>query len=171
MKPLSDYSNEILSFNQPSMFKRIHELRANGELIGTLQNKGFFGMHWDVSIQNQNWEIYRPCLWKSAIDIRPAGYEMSVANYTRKGFKSRGTVILPKGEKLKINPRLFKGFTEITTEQDECLVRIKTKMALRDKAEVTIGKKSELINKYPWVIILAYIITLEQRHHAAHASV
>lgn len=171
MKTISAYCGENLFFNQLSLLKNIHELRANDNLIGTLKLKGFLKLNCEVSIQNQNWEIYRPSVWKSAIEIRPAGYELPVAYYIRKAFKSRGTVSLPKGEKLRILPHMFKGFTEITTERGERLVHIKSKTSLRDKAVVTIEKKSELIDKYPWVLILAYIITIEQRHQAVHASV
>jgi len=170
MKPISDYLGEKLFFDQPSMFKRFYELRANDGVIGSMQQKGFFGMKWDSSIQNKNWEIYKPSIWRSLFEIRQAGYEMPIASFAREGFRSRGTVTFPMGEKLKIVPHLFRGFTEIADERDECLVRIKSKASLREKAEVLVEKRSETLDKYPWIILLAYIITLEQKHQAAHAG-
>jgi hypothetical protein len=170
MKTLSEYAGENIKFYQPSFFKRLHELKAGEELVGSIQQKGFFGMRWDVMILNKNWEMIRPSIWKRTVEIRQAGYEMPFANFVRERIRDKGTVTLPMGAKLKIVPHLFRGFTEITDENDECLVKIVSKIALRDKAEVLIEKKSELIDKYPWVIILAYIITIEQRHQAAHAS-
>jgi hypothetical protein len=171
MKMISEYIGERLLFNQPSVFKRFHELRAKEELIGSLRQVGFFGMRWEVSIQNKNWEIYKPSCWRSALDIRETGYEMPIANFVRDRFRSKGAVSLPKGEKLKIEPHFFKGFCEIKNVQEECIARIKPKTSLKDKAEVMIEKKSELFDQYPWIIILAYIITIEQRHQAAHSSV
>ncbi|MCX6169645.1 MAG: hypothetical protein NTX65_09900 [Ignavibacteriales bacterium] len=170
MKQLSEYSGENIKFSQPSFFKRFHELRVNDELIGTLQQRGFFGMRWEVFIQNKNWEIYRPSCWRTALEIRETGYEMPFASFKRDGLRSKGTLSLPKGEQIKIVPHLFKGFCEITNERDECLVKIKPKVAMGDKAEVVIEKKSETLDKYPWLIMLAYIITVEQRHQAAHSA-
>jgi len=171
MKLLSDYIGEKLLFFQPSAFKRIHELKANDEIIATMQQKGFFGMRWETSVQNRNWEIYKPSIWKGVLEIREKGYEMPFASFSRERFKSRGTVSLPKGETLKIEPHLFKGYTEIKNIHDECIVHIKPKTSLKDKAEVTIQKRSELIDKYPWVILVAYVIILEQRQQAAHSGI
>lgn len=170
MKPLSDYMGEKLVFGQPNAFKRLHELKVNEEVIATMQQKGFFGMTWVVSIQNKTWEIYRASFWKSAIDIREAGYEMPIASFVRTRFRSKGTVSFPKGEILKIEPHLFKGFCEIINIQEECIARIKPKTALKDKAEVMIEKKTELLDRYPWVLILAYIIILEQKRQARHSA-
>lgn len=170
MKSLSDYISEKLLFIQPTAFKRLHELRMNDQLLATMQQRGFFGMRWEVSIQDKNWEIYKPSFWRNAFDIREAGYEMPIANFVRDRFRSRGAVSLPKGEKLKIEPHLFKGFCEIKNVQEECIVRIKSKISWKEKSEVIIEKRSELINQYPWIIMLAYIITIEQRHQAAHSA-
>lgn len=170
MKPISEYAGEKLLFTQPSAFKRIHELRINDTLLATMQQKGFFGMRWDVSIQNKNWEIYKPSIWRTIMEIREAGYEMPFASFTKERFKARGVVSLSKGEIIKIEPHLFKGFCEIKNAQDECLARIKPKTSLKDKAEVTIEKRSGLLDQYPWIIMMAYIITIEQRHQAAHTA-
>jgi len=170
MKPLSDYIGEKLVFVQPNFFKGLHEFKRNDELIARMQTKGFFGMRWESSIQNKNWEIYKPSIWKNTFEIREAGYELPIASFARERFKSRGTLSLPMGEILKIEPHLFKKFTEIKNVRDECLVRLKSKMSWKERAEVTIEKKSELIDKYPWTILLAYIIMLEQKQQAAHSA-
>ena len=93
---------------------------------------------------------------------------MPFATFKRDGLRSRGTLSLPMGENLKIVPHLFKKFCEITNEQDEAFVRIKMKIAIGDKAEVTIEKKSEVIDKYPWIVMLMYIVAIEQSRQARH---
>lgn len=171
MKLISEYIGERLWFIQPSIWKRIYELRVNEELIGTMQQRGvFLGIKWVVIIQNKTWEIYKPSFWRASLDIREAGYEMPFANFLRDGFRSKGTLNLPKGERIKLIPHLFKGYCEIKNEHDECIIKIKLKAALREKADVLIEKKSELIDKYPWIIMLAYIIAIEQKHQAAHSA-
>lgn len=171
MKLMSEYLGENILIAQTSMFKRNYEILVNEELLGSIQQKGFFGMMWEVEIQNKKWEIYKPSFWRSTLAIREAGYEMPIANYTRDGLRSRGTLALPLGKNFKIVPHLFKGFCEINNEHEVCLVKIiPKKISLKDKAEVVIVKKDELLDKYPWIIILAYIITIEQRHQAAHSA-
>ncbi|NJD22150.1 MAG: hypothetical protein FIA82_05710 [Melioribacter sp.] len=170
MKTISDYIGETLRFFQPSVFKRFHELKANDVLIGSIQQKGFFGMLWSVTLQNKNWEIYKPSCWRTILEVREAGYEMPIASFKRDGLRSKGTLSLPKGESLKIVPHLFKGFCEITNEQGDSYMRIKlNKISWGDKAEITIEKRAEVIDKYPWIIMLAYIIILEQKQRA-HSS-
>lgn len=168
MKAFSEYIGEEIKFVQPSFLKRVYELRAEEEVIGTMQQKGFFGMTWYVTMLGKNFEIYRPSFWRSEVSIREAGYEMPFATFKRDGLRSRGTVALPMGTNFKIVPHLFKKFCEITNEQDEVFVRIKMKIAIGDKAEVTIEKKSEVIDKYPWIVMLAYIVAIEQSRRARH---
>ncbi len=170
MKLFSEYIGKEIKFVQPSFFKRVHELRAGDELIRTLKQSGFFGMTWQVSILNKDWEIYKPSFWKTAIEIREAGYEMPFATFKKDRLRSRGTLSLPVGENLKVVPHLFKKFCEITNDNDEVLVRIKMKIAIGDRAEVVIEKKHETIDKYPWVIMLAYIVAIEQSRRASRHS-
>jgi len=169
MKMISEYMGERISFVQISVFKRFHELRVNDEKIGSLRQVGFFGMKWEASIQNKKWEIYKPSFWRASLSIREEGFELPFATFTRDGFRNKGTISLPRGETLKIIPRLFKRFCEILNEHGECLAKIiPKKISFTDKAEVTIEKKDELLDKYPWIIMMAYIIITEQRHRAAH---
>lgn len=170
MKPLSDYAEKNIKFSQTSIFKRFYELRAGDELMGTMQQKGFWGMKWDVTILDRNYEIVKPSCWKTTLEIRDAGCEMPFATFQRDRLRSRGTLNLPRGEKLKIIPHLFKGFCDITNELGELILKIKLKTALRDKAEVMFEKKFDPADKYPWILMIAYIIALEQKHQAAHAA-
>ena len=171
MKEFSEYFGNTIKISQPSIFKRFHEIRAGEDFLGSLQQKGFFGMLWEVKLFNKAWDIYRPSCWKCKLEIREAGYEMPFADFQRSGFKSKGVLNLPKGEKLTIEPHLFKGFCEIKNLQEESLIKIKLKTGFGDKGEITFIKKADLIDKYPWVVILGYIIALEQRHRAANSAV
>ena len=147
----------------------MHELRVNDELLSTMQQRGFSACAGKYRFKIKIGK-YITKFWRNAFDIREAGHEMPIANFVRERFKSRGAVSLPKGETLKIEPHLFKGFCEIKNVREECIVRIKSKTSWKERAEVTIEKRSELIDRYPWVILLAYIIIIYQRHHASHLA-
>ncbi|MCL4549499.1 MAG: hypothetical protein M1495_13120 [Bacteroidetes bacterium] len=125
-------------------------------------------MTWQVSILGTKWEICKTSFWRSSLEIRKAGYEMPTATFKRDGLRSRGAVSLPMGVSLKIIPHLFKKYCEITDDRDENLVQVKMKLAIGNKAEVSIEKKSEVIDKYPWTVMLAYIVALEQSRQARH---
>ena len=170
MKLMSEYLGENIFIAQTSVFKRNYEIRVKDEVVGAIQQMGFFGMVWDISIHNKKWEIYKQSIWRSTLYVRETGYEMPIANFTTSRFKSSGTLFLPKGENLKIVPHLFKGFCEIKNEHEECLARIIPKrISFKDKAEVVLEKRSELLDKYPWILIMAYIVIAEQRRRASHS--
>jgi hypothetical protein len=170
MQTISEYMERKIWFYQPSFWKRLHELRTGDEVIGSIQQKGFFGMTWNVEFNNKKWDINRPSFWKRTLSIREAGYELPFAEFVYQGFRSKGSIRLQKGELIKIAPHLFKSFCEATNESGEVLFRIKLKSAMRDKAEVVIEKKTELVDNNPWLLMLAYIIALEQKHQAAHSA-
>lgn len=170
MKLISEYAGQKIWFFQPSVWKRYHELKVNEEVIASMQEKGFFGMKWDVSINGKNWEIYRKSCWRSAMSVREAGYEMPLAELTKEGFRNKWLLNLPQGERLRILPHLFKNFCEIKNEMEEQLIKIKPKAAFKDRAEVTVEKKSDVIDKYPWTVVLAYIIIVQLKHQAAHSA-
>ena len=170
MQTISEYMERKIWFYQPSVWKRLHELRSGDDVLGSLQQKGFFGMTWIADIQNKKWEIYKPSFWKRTLSIRQEGYELPFAEFIFETFRSKGTVRLQKGEVIKIAPHLFKSFCEAVNENGEVYFRIKLKAALRDKAEVIIEKKSELVDNNPWLLMLAYIIALDQKHQASHSA-
>jgi hypothetical protein len=171
MKLLSEYAGQRILFFQPSVWKRFHELKVNDELYGTFEEKGFFrSIKWNITIDGKKWETYRKGFWRRDVCIREVGYELPFAELNREGLRSKWTLNLPKGEKLSIIPHLFRGNCEIKNEMEECLVRIKPKAAFKDKAEVLIEKKSDIIDKYPWAVVLGYIVMMQLRHQAAHAA-
>jgi len=169
MKSLSDLAGEILFIRQPSIWKGNFELIHNEEVLGTIRAKGILGLKVIFKMGNNEWEIYNPSIWKSEIAIRQAGYELPYATFKRKGFKSGGIVKMYKGEQLKLEYKLFKGGYSIQTLSGEHLVTYKEKVSFKERTELHIERKSELLDKYPWVIVLAWHIMM-QRKRAAHAG-
>ncbi len=77
---------------------------------------------------------------------------------------------LPKGQKLRIAFKFLRNLFEIYNSADELLVNFKGKVKFNETIEVTIEKKSELIDNYPWVIILACYLSLERKRAAGAAA-
>lgn len=168
MRRLSELAGETLYIHQPSVWKSYYELKHGEEILGTIQPNNFFGKSIIFKAGTDEWEIYRPSFWKSEVAIRQAGYELPYATYKRDGFKLRGTVRLYKGEQMIIEYKLLRGGYNVQTLSGEFLAIFKDKVSIKDNTEVRIEQKSELLDKYPWVIILAWYLSL-QRRRAYHA--
>jgi len=169
MKELSEYLNQPLLLKQISCFKRFYELKTSEEVIGTMQIRGFFGNSAEVSFADKKWEIYKPSIWKSNWHVRESGYENSFAHFERKLFRKASYVFLPVGEKVQIVFFPFKAKFEIQTESENCLIRIVSKFAWTESAEITITAKSPIVNKYPWLIMLAKLVAIERKQSRAAA--
>ncbi|HKJ80948.1 MAG TPA: hypothetical protein VJ954_02905 [Ignavibacteriaceae bacterium] len=169
MKKLSELAGETLLIHQPSVWKSYYELKHDDELLGTINSKGFFGINKIFKMGKDEWEIYRTGFWRSEIGIRQAGYELPYATYKRDGFKLQGTVKCYRGEQMIIDSKILNGEFSVKTLSGEFLAILKNKASLKEKTEIQIEQKSELLDKYPWVIILAWYLSL-QRKKAAHAG-
>ncbi|GAB4151383.1 MAG: hypothetical protein Fur0015_14770 [Ignavibacteriales bacterium] len=165
MKTLSEYQNEKLQIVQPSFFKRIFELRSEDELLSTLSYPNFWNRNSIVEGGlTGSWEFYFPSLWKSEIHIRPKGNEIPIAKYTEKVFSLSEIIELPKAEKILFRSFAFKPKKELQTENGETLVTFHFRFSMKYRIDIEINKKSELLDKYPWLIMLAvYIIDQHKR--------
>ena len=169
MKSLSELVGETLYFYQPSIWKSYYELKHGDNVLGTISFLKFFRTRVMFKMENKSWEIYRPHFWKPEIAIRQTGYELPYATYHRERLKLRGTVKLYKGDQMLISYKLLRRGYSVQTIRGEDLVLFKDKPSLRKKTEIHIEQKSDLLDKYPWVIVLAWYISL-QRKRAAHAG-
>ena len=159
MKKLSEYQNEKLQVVQLSFFKRIFELRCDSELLSTLSYPKFFSRN---AIAEGNltgsFEFYFPSFWKSEIEIRPKDYEQPVAKYTGKVFSLTEIIELPKGEKVLLKSFAFRQKKEIQSENGETLLSFNYAISFKFRIDIEIVKKTELIDKYPWLIMLVIYI-------------
>lgn len=166
----TELRDKKLTLIQPAFLKRRYELKYNDEIIGTIQQKGWIGSSADVEIIGRKWEIKKPSVWRSVIEIRQEGFELPLARYSEKLFSKSGTVDLPRGEKVILSMAFFKKDIEAKTEMGTLLFSIKQKFSMKDSAEVQINNKPELLDKYPWLIVLGWILILQRQRTAAAAG-
>jgi hypothetical protein len=166
MKNISDYYGQTLIFTQPSVWKRAYIIKCNDEVIANINSVKLFGLKLEVEMFGDKWTIYRPSIWKSEVAITEANKTYPIAKYRKEKFKLHGFVELPKGEKLKIVFKFLRNIFEIYNSSDELLVKFKSKVKFKETIEIVFEKKSELIGKYPWVIVLACYLSLERKRSA-----
>jgi len=164
---LSQLSGKILKITQPSIWKNNYELKYDEELIGKITLRNIFSFGLFITVGEDEWEIYKPNFWKAEIAVRVKGRENPIAAYNKKFFSREGTVYLPKGQRLKIKSGIAKRKYGVFALSGVCLASIKDEVSFKAKSLVYIESSSELLDKYPWVIILAWYLTRKRKQAAA----
>ncbi len=167
MKPFSERINVETTIVQPTFFKRVFELRTSEELLWTMKFPKIFSSLAEIEGLEQQWEIYKPSIWRSTVEVRQKGFQLPIAKYVGERWGQGGTIDLPKGDRLKHSLKIWKGINEITTESGKLLVTFQRKGFIGTTVHVRLLEKSELIDKYPWVIMLVWYVIQQQRQHAA----
>lgn len=166
MEKLSYYYAKQLVFTQPSVWKTYYELKSDNKILGTVKKIKKFSFQLEIDMFNKKWIFYRPSFWRSEIAIRESGYTLPYAKYQGGIFNQRGMIQLPKGGRIKIVFKAFKKDYEIQDSSGQVLVRLVDKVKFRTMVEIFIEKKSELIDKHPWIIVLAWYIAAIRKRRA-----
>lgn len=164
MKTLSDYFGVDLKVIQPSFFKGVFEMRSGRELVAIMSHPKFFSRHALVEGDlTGSWEFYFPKFFSLNVAIRQLGYEIPIAEYHNRFISNKEFIYLPNRQKLILKSFLLKTKKIIQTEAEENLVEIIFKHSIKLKADIIINKKSELLDKYPWLILLVIYIENQRR--------
>ena len=168
MRRFSDYiGNELLIF-QKSIWKRDFELRFGDELIARLYYPKFFSDLAELTLQDKTYEFCRPSVFSRDVDIKKKGYQNPFAHFKNNFLGSSGKLELPRGARLKMKFGFFRKQAEIYLGDSELLASVLNKFSMRERCEVVIEKRSEIIDEYPWLIMLGfYLAQLMKRNSAA----
>jgi hypothetical protein len=168
MRRLSDYiGKEILIF-QKSIWKRDFELRSGEQLIARLFYPKFFSDLTEISVWEETYEFYRPKFFSRDVDIRKKGYQNPFANFKNNFWGSKGVLELPRGTMLSMKFGLFRKQAEVSLGENDLLVSILSRFSVKERSEIIINKRSEIIDEHPWIIMLAfYLAQLRKRNSAA----
>jgi hypothetical protein len=99
--------------------------------------------------------------------VKEKGKENPFATFKRKFFSREGFVFLPKGRRLKIKLGIFRSNYGIYDQSGRCLANLKDKITFKSNTEVKIEEPSELLDEYPWVIILAWHLARQKKRSGA----
>lgn len=157
-------------FTQLNFFRRDYELKCGDEIIASIPYPKWYSSNFEIQWGKIRWFVYQPSIWKSLVEIKEVNKQLPFASYKKVKFKSEGTVDLPMGQQLKICFGFFKGSYEIKNVSGECLVLIKDKYSFKDKSTFYIQQRSELLDKYPWVTLLAWNISAQRKRRSAVAA-
>ncbi len=168
MKPFSQHLGERIQIVQPSIWKRVYELRVSESVFMSMSYPKLFSTLAVIATENETWEIYKPSIWRSNLEIRKQGNQLPFAKFVSEKWGRGGIFELPNGERMKYIFKVWKGFNEIHTQQDQRIVSFDRKISFKPVMNIMIEQKSDLLDKYPWIVMAVYYIMLERRQHAAH---
>ena len=167
MKKISDYIGSDLKILQKSIWRRDFELKSGDELIARLFYPKFFSDSTELNIQNESYEFYRPKLFSWVVDIRKKGYQNPIASFKNNFWGSKGVLELPRGLRLNLKFGFFKKQAEIYLGENELLISILGCFSLKVRSEVIIEKRSEIIDEYPWIIMLGFQLSQLRKRRSA----
>jgi hypothetical protein len=165
MRKISDYiGNELLIF-QKSIWKRDFELRSGEELIARLFYPKIFSDLTELNIGNEVFEFYRPRFFNRDVDIRKKGYQNPIASFKNNIWGRKGVLELSRGTRLNMKFGFFRKQAEIYLGENDLLITILSRFSFKERSEVIIEKRSDLIDEHPWIVMLAfYLAQLRKRN-------
>lgn len=169
MRKLSDYIGQSISIKQKSFWKREYEMCSDSELIGELKYPKFFSERVECKISNDTFEFKRPHIFSDKIEIRKSGYQLPIAKLQSNFFASKGIIELPRGVKIKMKFGAFNNKAEIYIGENDLIAIMKNKFSFKEKSDIMIEKRTEILDEYPWIILLAFYFLLLKRRNSGIA--
>lgn len=163
------YRGEALQLVQPSIWKRIYQLRTSGDSILTMTYPKLFSTSAIVEGFGEVWEIDKPSIWKSNLEIKKQHNQLPFAKFTSEKWGRGGMFELPNGGRIEYAVNLWKGYNDLLSQQKVNLVSLKRESIWKSALTITLNQESELLDKNPWLIMAVYYLMLE-RKQATHAA-
>jgi hypothetical protein len=170
MYPLSNLIGETLTFSQPSLMKRQFELVSSKGVLATMVFPKLFSTRVVIDGFESKWEIKQPSIWGREFGIFKLGYHLPFAKYVSNFWRTKGTIELPKGARLNCKAGQIKKPFDVYSSKGKLLLSYSNKLAFKGRTSVTIIERSEVIDNYPWIIMLGWYIVLMNRRGRARAA-
>jgi hypothetical protein len=171
MKTIQSVIDQELTWSQQSLFKNEYELHWGGELVGTLRFPKMLGTMGEGQSGDGSWTFERKGFWKTTTLIKTSGSAQVVGSYTNKKWGAGGILELSTGKKLTIWRSIWKGLSELRTEEGEPLFEIRQKSSLRLSATVRISRKALALPELPWLVLFGfYLLVMARSDAASHAA-
>ncbi|MBI5661797.1 MAG: hypothetical protein HZC46_06600 [Ignavibacterium album] len=165
MIKLSEYIGKNLIIKQNSIWKREFTLFSDNEVISEMKYPGYLSELAECRIGNEKFIFKRPHIFSNMIEIRKEGYELPIAKMDTNFFATKGILDLPRGKKITMKFGLINNKAEIYYGESELLVTLRYKVSFKEKSNVIIERRSEVLDEFPFIIMLAfYFVQLKRRN-------
>ncbi len=167
MFQLSKFIGEELTLIQPSFRKREYEFKRGDEVLAKMYFPKVFSSTAIIELLEEKYEIARPSIWKTEIAIKKFGYDLTFASASTNFFRTKGKIDLQNGFIINLKLGKFNKSCQVLDESNEMLILFRNKISFKDKNIVTVEKKSELIDKNPWIVMIVWYLILQSRRNGA----
>ncbi|MCK7526653.1 MAG: hypothetical protein MZV64_58180 [Ignavibacteriales bacterium] len=170
MRRLSDYIGKELLIFQKSIWKRDFELRSGEELIARLFYPKFFSDLTELSVSGRNVSNFTDqSSLVAMLILERRDIKIHFANFKNNFWGSKGVFRTYHAEsRLNMKFGFFRKQAEIYLGENDLLITILSRFSFKERSEVIIEKRSEIIDEHPWIIMLAfYLAQLRKRNSAA----
>ena len=167
MKKLSDYIGSELKIYQSNILKRDFELKSGDELVARLYYPKLYSDLAELTVSEETYEFYRPKFFSRDVDIRKKGYQNPLAHFKNNFWGNKGILELQRGIRINMKFGYFRKQAEIYLSGNELLVSILNRFSLKEKSDVVIEKRSEIIDEHPWIIMLGFYLSQLMKRNSA----
>jgi len=170
MKKLSDYIGSELRIYQNSILKRDFELKFGDELIARLYYPKLYSDLAELTFSEETYEFYRPKFFSRDVDIRKKGYQNAFAHFKNNFWGNKGVLELPRGIRMNMKFGYFRKQAEIYLGGNEPLVSILNRFSIKERSDVVIERRSEIMDEHPWIIMLGFYLSQLMKRNSAVGS-
>ncbi|MEJ5351687.1 MAG: hypothetical protein WHS65_08860 [Melioribacteraceae bacterium] len=162
-KKISDYIGKKLIFTKKHLIGMTYELTFENEILCQMKIQNAFSKRAIVSgLSKEDVEFYKISIWSTETCIRYINYELPFATYRSPILSLSGTIFLPMGEQLYVKYDLFGVNYEVWDQYNQTLIKLKNNI-FYPRAKIEIIKKSEILDKHPWIVALLFYVMLKRR--------
>lgn len=159
---------EALSMVQPSILRRVYEIRTGGERSGGLSFDRFFGSRASGDWGGDSWTIATSGFLRPRTSIRHSRSEAEIAACQHSIWSRTGTLTFPDGRQFACTSGAREDDFQITTAEGETVIRFTVRGNLALSVDIVVAKRSPEI---PVLLMLGcYLVAVAQEEKAGAAA-
>lgn len=170
MNDPSEARTKDLVWIQPSLFSRSCELRANDNVIGTLDFRTAFGSLATGKCKDECWTFKRVGFFQTRVSIRICDDETDVATFRNNTWSGGGTLEFADGGKLLVATNFWQSKLDFKSPSDDLLVSFRTASLIHLKAHVVVEPGAERLSHLPLILLLGWYLVVMMHNDAATSA-
>lgn len=154
----NNYIGKELKISKQSFWKRDYFLIDGPNILGSLKSVKLWNDLYSCQINDNEFEFYKKNLLNREIHIKEKHKELPLAKFKANFFFTSGELKLDRGRKLSAKISTFKNNLSFYESQSNVLIKLSNKIAFKENCIVSIERKSELLDEFPWIPLFGFYL-------------
>lgn len=159
--------HHLLTFVQPSVWRRKYELHRGEQTIGTMVFPSLFKRELRVESGGMCWSLEWKGVFKPMVVVRRCDEKKNLAAIPLKRAKGIYLLKLPKYKSARLKVNIWKSEFVLTTTMNAMLCTLTLKQVPRFGGEIKLDPRAEMFRHFPWLLYLVVFISLMSRQNNA----